>query len=184
MTNQTRALLCLVCGVLLLAGCDNLRSQPKLKVYDSSPTFGTAARMPVAEAVPVGFLRDDEHLYQGTVDGLPATGFPVELTLATLEEGRRQYEAFCAVCHGYAGSGNGVIALEGFYPAPVSFYDPRLVAAPEGYLFQVITEGWGNMYGYASRITPENRWAIVAYVRALQLRQTDSQTAAPAAAGS
>jgi mono/diheme cytochrome c family protein len=121
-------------------------------------------------AVPVGFLREDNHLYAGLVDGEPAETLPFELTQDVLDEGQRQYQAFCAPCHGIAGYGDGVISLEGF-PRPASYHTAELRAQPVGHFFQVITNGVGNMYSYASRISPENRWAIAAYIRALQISQ-------------
>lgn len=175
-------MLALLLGMLVLSACGNLRDQPKLKTYDASPTFGTAARNLEPGTVPVGYLRADEALYQGTQGGEPVTNFPIELTEDVLREGRRQYEGFCAPCHGYGGYGDGVIALEGYpQPAPVSYHDERLRQAPNGYFFQVITNGKGQMFSYASRISPENRWAIVAYIRALQISQNASIPAQPAA---
>lgn len=171
--NARVLLVVLVVG--LLAACNNLRDQPKLHApYDESPTFGTAARQILPEAVPVGFLNEDEHLYQGTINGEPAENFPFPITIEVLEEGRRQYEGFCSPCHGYSGYGDGIIAQEGYsQPAPASYHIDRLRDAPNGYFFNVITNGTETqqMFGYSTRITPENRWAIIAYIRALQYSQ-------------
>jgi mono/diheme cytochrome c family protein len=163
----------LVCLILLVAACGNLRDQPKYqKPYDASATFGSAAKKMQPEAVAVGFLNEDTHLYQGMVNGEPAQGFPFELTHAILQEGQRQYDSFCAPCHGYSGYGDGVVALEGYpQPGPASFHIDRLRDETEGYFYQVISEGYGIMYNYAARITPEDRWAIIAYIRALQISQ-------------
>ncbi len=96
--------------------------------------------------------------------------FPFEVTGATLERGRGQYNAFCAPCHALTGYGDGMIVQRGFQQPP-SFHQQRLRDAPVGHFFDVITNGFGTMYPYASRIAPEDRWAIVAYIRALQLSQ-------------
>lgn len=161
-------------ALVVLAGCANMEEQARLDTYESSPNFGSAAREILPEAVPVGFERADEHFNFGTVDGeladeLPAT---VELNEALLVTGQRRYEQFCSPCHGLDGSGEGVIALEGF-PQPATYHTDELRTAPLGYIYQVITEGSSNgvMFSYASRVLPEDRWAIAAYIRALQLSQ-------------
>jgi mono/diheme cytochrome c family protein len=90
------------------------------------------------------------------------------ITRAVLDRGRERYDIFCAVCHGRTGEGNGMIVQRGF-PSPPSYHITRLRNAPPGYLYYVITNGYGVMYSYASRVQPADRWAIVAYIRALQL---------------
>jgi mono/diheme cytochrome c family protein len=115
--------------------------------------------------------------------GIGADGFvrelPVPLTMALLERGRERYDIYCSVCHGYTGRGDGMIVSRGF-PQPVSFHDPRLLAQGVGYTFHAITNGFGRMYSYASRIPVEDRWAIAAYVKALQLSQNASVDDLPA----
>lgn len=175
-------LLALVASLWILSGCGNMREQPKLhEPYSDSPNFEQgAARNLDPNAVPVGYMRIDEHLYQGTVDGEYVESYPFEITRGVLEEGRRQYEAYCAMCHGFAGYGNGVVAQEGYpQPAPASYHIERLRNAPEGYYFDVITNGQGLMYSYGSRIQVEDRWAIVAYIRALQFSQNANQDELP-----
>ncbi|MDW8167442.1 MAG: cytochrome c [Acidobacteriota bacterium] len=112
----------------------------------------------------------DEHLYTGKVRGQLAETFPFPITRSILERGRERYDIFCAPCHGRDGYGEGMIVQRGFRQ-PSSFHTDRLRQAPVGYFFDVITNGFGTMYSYASRIPPEDRWAIVAYIRALQLSQ-------------
>jgi cytochrome c553 len=97
-------------------------------------------------------------------------GIPFEVTLDVLERGRERFDIFCAQCHGRTGQGNGMIVQRGM-KVPPSFHEPRLKAMPEGYYFDVITNGFGVMYPYATRIEPRDRWAITAYVRALQLSE-------------
>lgn len=168
--------------LLVTAACGNMREQPKFsKPYDSSPTFGTAARLLEEEAVPIGFLNDNEHFAYGTVEGEYATTYPFEITEEILEEGRRWYEGFCSPCHGFSGYGDGVTSAEGYpQPGPASYHIDRLRDAPNGYFFEVITEGQGIMYSYGARIPVEERWAIIAYIRALQFSQNAPVDALPA----
>lgn len=169
--SMLKLLLIAASALLVVAGCSNMEDQAKLDdPYQESETFGRAARDILPEAVPVGFERADEALNFGTLAGQQVTELPVELTADVMQTGQKRFNEFCAPCHGMDGAGEGVIALEGF-PQPASYHNDRLRAAPVGYIFQVISEGQGAMFSYASRITPEERWAIVAYIRALQLSQ-------------
>jgi len=183
-TPKLRILVGVLLGALILSGCGNMRDQPKYQSpYDASPNFGSAAREIPPEAVPIGFLYDDnEHLNYGTVDGEFADTFPFVVTRADVEEGRRWFEGFCSACHGYDGSGDGVTSAEGYpQPAPASYHEPELRDQPVGYYFDVITNGTlnededyinsGKMFSYASRVPVEARWQIIAYIRALQLSQ-------------
>jgi mono/diheme cytochrome c family protein len=97
-----------------------------------------------------------------------SNAFPLPLDLALLERGKERYEAFCTPCHGLQGDGNGMVALRGMKHPP-SYHIDRLRQSPNGYFYDVITNGFGQMYGYAAQVPPRDRWAIVAYVRALQL---------------
>ncbi|NJL54314.1 cytochrome c [bacterium] len=156
-----------------------MQVQPKIdEPYQQSPTFGDSYREFDPEAVPVGWERADEAYYLGTDDGDFVTELPENVTVDAelLARGQREYIEFCSPCHGYGGYGDGVISLEG-YPAPGNFHTDRLRAVPVGYLYDVILNGVGNMYNYAARVPVENRWAIVAYIRTLQLSQfTDAET--------
>jgi mono/diheme cytochrome c family protein len=96
--------------------------------------------------------------------------FPIAVTPQVVERGKQRYEIFCSACHGYTGNGDGMIVRRGFRRA-ASFNDDRLRQAPVGHFFDAVTNGWGVMPSYASQIPPEDRWAIIAYVRALQLSQ-------------
>jgi mono/diheme cytochrome c family protein len=95
---------------------------------------------------------------------------PLPITTATLRRGRERFDIYCSPCHSQAGDGDGMVVRRGF-PAPPSYHTDRLRRAPDAHFFSVITEGYGAMYSYADRIAPEDRWAIVAYIRALQLSQ-------------
>jgi len=121
--------------------------------------------------VPRGFLREDQHLYRGMADDSTfASTFPMPVTRETLERGRQRFDIYCTPCHDYVGTGRGMVVRRGFKQPP-SFHQDRLRDAPVGYLFDVMTNGFGTMSGYASQVTVEDRWAIAAYVRALQLSQ-------------
>lgn len=160
--------------VLLLPGCrQDMHDQAKYEAYEASPFFAnaTSARPLPAGTVPRGFLREDVHFYTGmTPDLQTATTFPFPVTEKVLLRGRERYDIFCAPCHDRVGTGNGMIVRRGFR-RPSSFHVHRLREAAVGYFFDVITHGFGTMPSYASQIPPEDRWAIVAYIRALQFSQ-------------
>jgi mono/diheme cytochrome c family protein len=166
-----------------LTGCNNMAAQPKFaEPYDSSPTFGRAARELDPGAIPVGFLREDEHLSYGTINGELATTFPpdIEITRAFLERGQQQYNAFCSACHGYSGYGDGIVVQKGLR-APQSFHTDELREAPVGHFYNTIVNGQGIMYSYAARVYKvEDRWAIAAYIRAMQLSQNAAYADLPA----
>jgi mono/diheme cytochrome c family protein len=160
-------------ATLSLAGCrSDMHVQPRYNPLDQSEFFedGRSARPAVPGTVARGELRIDEHLYTGKVNGVPVDSFPFPVTQKVLDRGRERYNIYCTPCHGYTGEGNGMIVQRGF-PQPPSYHIDRLRQAPVGYLYGVITHGYGAMYSYAARISPEDRWAVVAYVRALQMSQ-------------
>lgn len=170
----------LACALLL--GCrQDMQVQPKYVPEDPSTFFadGRSERPPVEGTVARGGLRTDDLLYTGRVNGQVADLFPFPITAADLARGRERYNIYCSPCHDYTGSGNGMIVQRGF-PSPPSFHLDRLRQAPAGHFFEVITNGVGLMYSYAARVTPEDRWRIAAYIRALQLSQHGSITDVPA----
>ena len=140
--------------------------------------MGARSGQPVEGTVARGQLRTDELLYTGKVNGAVADLFPFPITAADLSRGRERYNIYCSPCHDYTGSGNGMIVQRGF-PAPPSFHIDRLRQAPAGHFFDVMTNGFGLMYSYASRVSPEDRWRIAAYIRALQLSQHGSTADVP-----
>jgi mono/diheme cytochrome c family protein len=171
----------MVCA-LFLVGCRlDMHIQPRYNPLDPSEFFGDgrSARPEVPGTVARGNLRSDELLYTGKVNGQLADVFPFPITRAVLERGRERYNIYCAPCHDYTGSGRGMVVQRGF-PPPPSYQIDRLVKAPAGHFFDVITNGYGTMYNYAARVTPEDRWAITAYIRALQLSQHASLEDVPA----
>lgn len=107
---------------------------------------------------------------QESAAGTPVDTFPYPITREILDRGRERYNIFCAPCHALTGNGDGMIVQRGFSPPP-SFHSDRLRDAPVGHYFDVMTNGFGRMYSYSSRISPADRWAIIAYIRALQLSQ-------------
>ena len=162
--------LLLVCP---LAGCRlDMHIQPKYLPYRPTDFFhdGRSERPLVQGTVARGQLRLDELLYTGRENGTESNRFPFPITRADLERGREQFNIFCTPCHDYAGTGNGMIVQRGF-PHPPSYHIDRLRSAPVGHFFDVMTNGFGAMYSYGSRISPEDRWRIAAYIRALQLSQ-------------
>jgi mono/diheme cytochrome c family protein len=124
-------------------------------------------------------LRADDHLYTGKVDGQLATTFPIPVTAPLLLRGQERFNVFCAPCHGRTGLGDGMVVRRGFR-APVSFHDPRLRQAPPGYIFDVITNGFGAMPDYSAQVPVADRWAIAAYLKALQLSRNATIEDVPA----
>jgi len=163
----------LALAVLWTAGCDRLATGTRIMPLEQSDFFadGQSSRRPPAHSIAQNGLRLDTLLYAGrNEDGSLATLFPWRVNDAVLARGREQYLAICANCHAPDGYGDGIIVRRGF-PAPPSFHLPRLVEAPVGHFYQVITNGYGAMYPYASIVDVNDRWAIIAYIRALQRSQ-------------
>jgi len=166
---------------LLLAGCRyDMQDQPKYLSYSPSDFFedGRAARPLVAHTVARGHLDDDRLLYDGKVGEGFATVFPSPVTEPVLRRGQERYNIYCSPCHDRVGNGNGMIVQRGFR-RPTALHVQRLREQPVGYLFDVITRGFGVMPSYAAQIPVDDRWAIVAYVRALQLSQYAGLTDVP-----
>jgi hypothetical protein len=167
-----RGILALMAAVVMLTGCrqkmaDQPYYQPLAKQQSEIFADNRSSRPLVEHTVARGHLRDGSLLYTGRLNGQFAEVFPFEVTREVLARGQERFNIFCAPCHGQTGLGNGMIVQRGHAPA-ASFHDDRLVTAPVGYFFDVITNGFGRMYAYNAQIAPEDRWAIVAYVRALQ----------------
>jgi len=178
-TNNSIPLVLLSAAAMLLAsGCElrqAMYNQPKLRPMKSSEFFedGKASRLPVEGTVARGQLQDDPHLYEGRVDGTFVDSFPFEITTEVIKRGQQRFNIYCAPCHDQAGTGNGMIVKRGF-KQPTSYHDQRLVDSPEGYYFNVIKNGFGVMQDYSAQIPVNDRWAIIAYIRALQYGQRAS----------
>ncbi len=145
-----------IAAVVALVACDNMANQPKQLPYEAyRGETGTSPRLP-----PPGIVARDD---------APAPP-PPPVTAALLERGRQRFDIYCAPCHGRVGEGNGMIVQRGF-PNPPSYHIDRLREAPSQHFYDVITNGYGVMYSYAARVAPADRWAITAYIRALQASQ-------------
>jgi mono/diheme cytochrome c family protein len=159
---------------LLLGGCRNdMHHQAKIKPFRESRFFsdGASARALPEGTVARGFLRSDAALSRGQgPDGKFVERIPVPLTRELLRRGQERFNIFCSPCHGRTGQGQGMIVERGF-KRPTSFHADRLRAERAGYFFDVVTNGFGQMSGYAVQVTPEDRWAVVAWIRTLQASQ-------------
>ena len=167
-------LLPLLLPSLLLGGCkQEMAQQRRMDTYEQTGVWkdGTTAR-----PIPAGTVA------RGDLAREAAALAPPPVTAALLARGQERYGIFCTPCHGLSGEGDGMVVQRGF-PPPPSFHTRRLRAVPARYLFDVITEGYGVMYSYAARVPPEDRWAIVAYLRTLQLSRHATLAEAPEAAG-
>lgn len=196
--TRKRAFIFLLLTVIGLsaAGCRyDMQDQPRYKSYKKSDFFkdGRASRDLPEGTVPRGQLKADKAFYTGkianpdpnvvvttTTDALGNTlvssfpndidEFPVPVTKELVDRGQERYNIYCIVCHGPVGKGDGMVSRRGF-PQPPTYHDDRLRNAPVGHFFDVITNGWGKMNSYASAVPAGDRWAIIAYIRALQVSQ-------------
>lgn len=160
--------------VVLLAGCRlDMHVQPRQNPLAKSDFFPDqrSARLPVEGTVAQNQLHEDTYLYTGKIGNNPGDSMPFAVTREVLERGRERYNIYCAPCHSRVGDGNGFIPTRGFARKPPSYHIERLEKAPVGYIYGVITEGFGIMQDYSAQVTPHDRWCIVAYIRALQLSQ-------------
>jgi hypothetical protein len=179
MTSAARSLMGLAAAMclFLFGGCrQDMARQPKARPLSPNDFFadGRSERPPVENTVARGALALDE--LDAAKD---STTFPLPVTRELLERGRERYKIFCTPCHGLQGDGNGMVALRGFKHPP-TFHQDRLREAPVGYYYDVITNGFGAMYDYSAQIPPRDRWAIIAFIRALQLSRNASAAELPA----
>jgi mono/diheme cytochrome c family protein len=176
-TTRITQVLGLAAFALLFAGCRmDMHEQPKYLPYEPTTFFDDGRVVP--GTVARGHLHLDELLYSGKENGVLANKFPFSITREDLERGRQRYNIYCTPCHDYSGRGQGIVVQRGF-PPPPSYHIDRLRQAPVGYFFDVMTNGNGSMYSYASRIEPEDRWRIAAYIRVLQLSQHATEQDVP-----
>ncbi len=165
----------------------DMDNQPKFRAQHANPLFadGRAMRPPVAGTVARGRLEADDHYYRGVVDGAWATTFPprVQVNLDLVHRGQDRFNIYCTPCHGYAGYGDGMVNQRAMelvnrsvngttWVQPKNMHEQLIREQPIGQTFNTITNGVRNMSGYAAQIPTEDRWAIVAYVKALQRSQT------------
>ncbi len=202
--SRTRFLgLFIVTISVVAAGCGvrfDMQDQPRYRAYKKSEFFGDkrASRDRIDGTVARGQLHDDKAFYTGKIDNpnlnaavattTDASGntlvasfpndideFPVPVTKELIDRGQERYNIYCIVCHGPVGNGDGMIVRRGFSKPP-TYHDDRLRNAPVGHFFDVITNGWGKMNSYSYVVQPADRWAIVAYIRALQVGQNPEET--------
>lgn len=155
------------------AGCrQDMHDQAKVEPLETSEFYadGRASREPVAGTVARGQLHEDLLRQTGKVGGQPVEEYPYPVTRALLDRGAERYNIFCSPCHDRMGTGNGIVVQRGF-PKAASFHAKRLREAKTGYIFEVIGNGFGRMAGYGAQIPVDDRWAIVAWVRTLQVSQ-------------
>ncbi len=181
----------LVLALFMIIGCEGTTDIERLRqeMYNQSRfepleknTFfadNRSSRPWIKGTVARGHLRIDAHLYTGMVDGQPAETFPFPITRDMILRGRERYNIYCSPCHGYEGDGRGMVVRRGMKQPP-SYHIERLQNETPGYFFDVMTNGFGAMYSYASRIKPRDRWAIIAYIQALQLSQNATLDDVPA----
>ncbi len=165
-------------GLLALCGCrQDMHNQPKFYPQRGTTFYadGRSARPQVENTVARNQLHENAYFYTGLVGGKEGDGMPLPVNAELLARGQEKYNIFCTPCHSRVGNGAGMIVQRGYRPAG-NFHTDRLRNAPLGHFYSVIANGYGAMPEYASQIGPEDRWAIVAYIRALQL----SQNAKPA----
>jgi mono/diheme cytochrome c family protein len=181
-SGRTAAVAVIVMTVAF-AGCrQDMHDAPRYEPLEASTFFadGRGSRMLVANTVARGMLREDDHLYQGKIDGELTDVFPMPVTSDVMARGQERFNVFCSPCHGQTGQGNGMVVQRGFR-APPSYHEARLRDAPAGYFFDVMTHGFGAMFDYSSQISVSDRWAIAAYIRALQRSQQATIDDVPAA---
>jgi mono/diheme cytochrome c family protein len=167
---------------LTAAACrQDMHDQPKYIPLRATTFFndGRSARQLVEGTVARGHLNDDIALYQGKdTAGKPIEGYPFAVTKDDIARGQQRYNIYCTPCHDRLGTGDGMVVRRGFRKPP-SYHSDRLRQVPNGYIYDVITNGFGSMPDYSAQIAPRDRWAIVAYVRALQLSQNASVNDVP-----
>ncbi len=160
-----------------------MHDQPKFFPQRGTDFYadGRSVRPQVENTVARTQLHEDDYFHTGLINGKEGDGMPYAVNLQVLQRGQERYNVYCTPCHSRVGNGAGMIVQRGYAPAG-NFHTTRLESAPLGHFFHVITNGYGAMPDYASQVTPADRWAIVAYIKALQLSQKATQ--ADVAAGS
>ncbi len=169
--------------LLLLVGCrQDMHDQPRYKPLAGTSFFGDgrSARPAIDDTVARGHLQIDDARYVGKVNGQDVTEFPFAITRADLERGQARFNIYCSPCHSRVGDGNGMVVRRGFHQA-ASYHTDKLRTAPVGHFFDVITNGFGAMPSYGSRVEADDRWRIAAYIRVLQLSENATLDDVPAA---
>jgi mono/diheme cytochrome c family protein len=168
---------------VLVAGCtQQMAEQPRYDPLQASDFFpnGSSARPLPNGVIPVDYVSKDEWRDSGMINGKPADKFPFPIDAARMSRGQQRYNIYCSPCHDYIGTGDGMAARRGFQRKPVSFQTAEMREAPVGRFFDVMTNGFGAMPAYSNQISVEDRWAIAAYIRALQISQSATIDDVPA----
>lgn len=170
-------------SVLLLAltACRrDMQDEPRYKPLAASEFFadGRSARPEVEGTIARGQLRIDEARYTGKIAGEEITEFPIPISKDDIQRGQARFNIYCTPCHGRLGDGNGMVVMRGFRQPP-SYYSQRLMDAPLGHFYDVISNGFGAMASYATRVSSDDRWRVIAYIRALQLSESAKLTDVP-----
>lgn len=168
-------------ALMFVAGCrQDMQDQPKMVPQRESQFFtdGRSVRPQVEHTVARGQLREDEYFYTGLLNGKEQDALPFPATLQVLERGQERFNVYCTPCHSRVGNGQGMIVERGYKPAG-NYHDPKRLAQPLSHYFFVMTNGYGAMPDYSSQLTPADRWAVAAYIRALQLSQNAKQSDVP-----
>lgn len=183
--RETAWLVVISAAVCATACRQDMHNQPRYKPLATTTFFedGRSARPAIEDTVARGQLHLDDARYTGKVNGKDIDYIPIQITRKDLTRGQERFTIYCSPCHGRLGDGRGMIVLRGLNPPP-SYHDPRLVTAPIGHFFDVMTNGFGAMFSYASRVPVDDRWRIAAYIRALQLSQNAPPELAKASATS
>ncbi|MPY91198.1 MAG: c-type cytochrome [Luteitalea sp.] len=173
--GRVRAVLVMLVGLVMAgAACrQDMHDAPRFEPLEESDFFRDkrSARPLLEGTVARGHLRAEEAFYTGKVNNQPVVELPMPLTRDLLERGRERFNIYCSPCHGHTGEGQGMVVRRGFKQA-ASFHDPRLRGIAIGYFVDVMTNGFGQMPDYRTQVAPRDRWAIAAYIRALQLSRS------------
>jgi mono/diheme cytochrome c family protein len=181
-TTRAMVLTATTASILVLAGCrQDMQDEPKFFPQRGTTFYadGRSVRPQVANTVARNQGDEGSYFYTGLVNGKEGDGLPIDLTADTMARGQERFNIYCTPCHSRVGNGDGMIVQRGYRPAG-DFHTARLRNAPLGHFFAVITNGYGAMPDYAAQITPQDRWAIAAYIRALQLSQNAKESDVPA----
>ena len=183
MFRRKAALLAVVGAALCATACrQDMQDQPRYKPFAATDFFGDgrSARSTIDDTVARGQLHLDEARYTGKVNGADVDAFPFAITRADVLRGEERFNIYCSPCHSRVGDGNGMVVRRGYRKAG-DYHTDKLLKAPVGHFFDVMTNGFGVMPSYASRIAPDDRWRIAAYIRALQLSENATIDDVPAA---
>ena len=174
--------LCAVAALALVAGCrQDMHNQPKYIPQRGSAFYadGRSSRPQVEHTVARGQSNEADFFYTGLQNGKEVDALPFPVSMTVLARGQEQFNIYCTACHSRVGNGAGMIVQRGYKPAG-NFHDAKRLAQPLGHYFYVITNGYGAMPSYSGQVQPADRWAIAAYIRALQLSQNAKQADLPA----